>query len=112
VDESIGQISEPPTNIISDFARPESYHDLYGKVATCDGCGRSCPEHRFLCCQCYGGDFDLCLKCFEESKHCLDTNHYLRECIWNIDEETFYSNVKDNGRREIKSIDGLVVGLL
>ena len=76
------------------------------RFAFCDHCGRPVESLSFTCTVCHSGDFDVCLLCFNEGRHCLDTDHLLVELEKRLSQGCaasgrYYSNVKDSGDRNV-----------
>jgi hypothetical protein len=83
--------------------RLEEAQELYGQQTACDLCGKLATKHYFHCSICASANFDICPRCFTQGGHCLEPDHYLREFRdWN--QVNVYTNIKENGRREIVAL--------
>ncbi|KAF2652102.1 hypothetical protein K491DRAFT_66140 [Lophiostoma macrostomum CBS 122681] len=85
--------------------KPEDCRELMRRQIYCNFCRDRTSKHYFYCSICSIGDFDICPRCFEKGRHCFDTNHYLREIKNYGEAQTFYTNVKDTGLRELLVAD-------
>lgn len=85
---------------------------VLGQITSCSICGRLTEAKCFHCHICCRADFDLCVRCFSENGlHCFDNTHYLRELVRathyteaageSRKAERWYTNVKENGKREV-----------
>ena len=81
--------------------RLEDCLEKYDDITICDICDVRTIQHNFHCNTCASNDYDICYRCFSRGAHCLESDHYLRECQEGVDEVKYYSNVKATGQREI-----------
>ncbi|KAH7070712.1 hypothetical protein BKA63DRAFT_83365 [Paraphoma chrysanthemicola] len=59
------------------FTRLEDVRRIYLGQGLCDICGNGLNRYRYHCITCNQGNFDVCSRCFEGGKHCLDATHLL-----------------------------------
>lgn len=74
------------------------------KSQCCDHCWKQIFSKFYICTICDEGDFDVCLACFKEGKHCDDQTHLLVEVDvdGNFPVATrYYSSVDSSGQRSV-----------
>jgi hypothetical protein len=79
----------------------KEYLDHYDKTAFCDNCSGliSRSTVAYHCDICDAGDYDMCRRCFDAGRHCLDLGHYLQEVKSGVIEK-LYSSITSSGQRE------------
>ncbi|KAI1328352.1 hypothetical protein F5Y16DRAFT_369478 [Xylariaceae sp. FL0255] len=83
------------------ISTPEECDELYGNFCYCDICEARTDNLHFKCMTCMMGDFSLCPRCLAAGFHCLDPEHYLYGSSKEINEDRYYSRVKETGQRDI-----------
>ncbi|KAH7020494.1 hypothetical protein EDB80DRAFT_821519 [Ilyonectria destructans] len=79
----------------------DEVHKLYDIRTICDICRRLTTDRSFECIICSASSYDVCPQCFSEGAHCLEPRHYLTEQGSRVVQERLFSNVKENGKREV-----------
>ncbi|KAH8672215.1 hypothetical protein BGZ61DRAFT_536867 [Ilyonectria robusta] len=79
----------------------EEVQKLYDNSSICDICKRLTTDRSFQCIICSVTSYDICPQCFSKGVHCLEPRHYLTEQGSQVFKERLFSNVKENGTREI-----------
>ena len=77
------------------------YLDHYDKHTFCDNCSGMISHSTvaYHCDICNAADYDMCCRCFDAGRHCLDLGHYLQEVKSGVIEK-LYSSITSSGQRE------------
>lgn len=79
---------------------------LFGVQICCNYCKNGAQEFVFHCNICDDGDFDICLRCYNQGLHCYEGDHLLIEMEltesqgW-IVTKRYHSGVRRSGKRDI-----------
>lgn len=79
----------------------EEVQKLYDNSSICDICKQLTTDRSFQCIICSVTSYDVCPQCFSKGVHCLEPRHYLTEQGSRVVKGRLFSNVKENGKREI-----------
>ena len=93
---------EERTPRLSHLTRLEDCYALWGPHPACDRCGAFTMRHYFHCSLCE--DYDVCKKCFDAGRHCLDLGHWLREKFDGLNEDRYWSTPDSVGERKLMSL--------
>ena len=88
----------------SRLTRLEDCLERYAYTSFCNLCGEETTKQHSTCNLCASGDYDVCPRCLDEGKHCLDLDHYLKEHGQGIGKERYYTGVKASGKREVVTL--------
>lgn len=89
------------TNLSDNNFEFQDYQRMYGACTGCENCAKICTDHNFHCFSCNNNDFDICKLCFDRGLHCYNDEHFLYESRAGANRTQRFSNVKENGQREV-----------